>query len=75
MSKLFTKGERITMIIPPVIEAKLTGVYQVDTADNRWLLHYTDGTTEEARCDISEEERENFFAIIGKVQDAARHPA
>lgn len=45
---IFKPGEPITIIVPPRIQAMLTGVSQIECAHPRYRLTYEDGSHEEA---------------------------
>ena len=65
-SKLFTKGGKVTLIIPPNIQVLMTGVQQIFKNKNRFCLCYTDGLLEEAICDKATGKQ--FMEIVSEVQ-------
>ncbi len=72
-SKLFKKGEPITMTVFPKTEAMMTGVICIRHTDCKYLIEYSDRTAEETIY-ISEEKsfQENLFSFVSTIQDAAR---
>ena len=65
-SKLFTKGRKITLIVPPNIQVLMTGVQQIYSNKNKFCLFYTDGLMEEAICDKAK--GKEFMGIVSEVQ-------
>jgi len=62
---------QVNFMVPPAIQTLMTGVKHA-TQDRHGLvtLTYTDHSTESARCpDIDLATEENFFHVVGTVQD------
>ena len=75
-SKLFKKGEPITITVFPRINEMMTGVTCIHHADCRYLIQYSDNTAEETIY-ISENNnfQENLFSFVSAIQGAARREA
>ena len=65
-TSIFTDGEPVTLIVPPRIQAMISGVDQIECAHPRYRLNYCDGTKEEAI--LEGEAPTEFFAIVSAVQ-------
>lgn len=71
MKATIQAGELATWIIPPIIQARMTGVVSVAIASgNRCCACYEDGTREFAI--VEEPNRDNFFTLVRQIQTAAR---
>lgn len=59
-----------TTIIPPNIQAAMTGAVKCEKGDLQTTLFYEDGTTEPVRTsDIPDRiDWENWFSIVGTIQ-------
>lgn len=69
--QLIREGEPCTVIIPPRIEASMTGIWRVEIASGgRCRANYVDGSCEYAT--LANPNRDNFFSLVGQIQDAAR---
>lgn len=74
MTSTIQPGEPCTLIVPPIIQSRMTGCVSVAIASgNRCCAFYEDGTREYAV--VEQPDRQNFFALVGQVQDAARRTA
>ena len=71
---IFEPGEIGTWVVPPNVQAAVTGVRYVFIIHPRYRLTYEDGTTEEAVLPdgIDRESLKDFFKLVGAVQHAAR---
>lgn len=67
---MFKDGENGSWIVPPSMMGMMTGCASAFHIGDRWQLRYTDGTTEEAICQVPEDA--NFLEMVGTVQQASR---
>jgi len=67
-------GDMANWFIPPRITVLMSGVsYAKQDSRGNITLTYIDGKEESAACpDIELKDEENFFKIVGTVQDRAR---
>lgn len=64
--------KEVLQIVPPSFISLMCGVTHATYNGSTVTLHYTDGTTESARIQMTDKHRENFFALVGDVQEKAR---
>jgi len=64
--------KQATLLVPPKIQAMMTGATIASIQGQRVTLTYTDGRKETAVIDLSPTERENWFTLVSRVQEAAR---
>ncbi len=64
-SELFRMGEKVDLIVPPKIEAMLTGVNWIYCKNDSYMLAYADGTFEEGCC---KNMPQDFIGMVSKIQ-------
>lgn len=70
-SKLFAKGETITLTVFPNINAMISGVAVIHHKHPKYLIEYVDHTAEEAICDNMKED-DSMYKMVQTIQDASR---